>query len=113
MEKLTQIILAWELFEQGVPKTHIAQRLGRNRETIITWVHGIQQHGLTAYLTQHPKANKQPRPTRQVRMSTKELVWTIRERERQCCGQKIAYFLEREHQIALSVPKIYEVLAEK
>ncbi len=30
-----------------------------------------------------------------------------------CCGQKIAYFLEREHGVRLSVPKIYEVLAEK
>ncbi len=46
-------------------------------------------------------------------MSTKQLVWSLREREGQCCGQKIAYFLEKEHQIKLSVPKIYEVLAEK
>jgi len=30
-----------------------------------------------------------------------------------CCGQKIAYFLEREHGVHLSVPKIYEVLHEK
>ncbi len=43
----------------------------------------------------------------------KRSIWTIREREEQCCGQKIAYFLEREHGIKLSVPKIYAVLAEK
>ena len=43
----------------------------------------------------------------------KRWVWSIREREEQCCGQKIAYFLEREHGVKLSVPKIYEVLAEK
>jgi len=30
-----------------------------------------------------------------------------------CCGQKIAYFLKKEHDVNLSVPKIYEVLAEK
>lgn len=40
-------------------------------------------------------------------------VWQIRAREHACCGQKIAYFLEREHGVKLSVPKIYEVLAEK
>jgi len=40
-------------------------------------------------------------------------VWNIREREQGCCGQKIAYFLNKEHDITLSVPKIYEVLAEK
>jgi transposase InsO family protein len=44
---------------------------------------------------------------------TKRLVWQLREREHDCCGQKIAYFLEKEHNVALSVPKIYEVLAEK
>ena len=30
-----------------------------------------------------------------------------------CCGQKITYFLEREYHVRLSVPKIYEILAEK
>jgi len=29
------------------------------------------------------------------------------------CGQKITYFLEREYHVRLSVPKIYEILAEK
>jgi len=43
----------------------------------------------------------------------KRLVWKIREREFHCCGQKIQYFLELEYGIHLSVPKIYEILAEK
>lgn len=43
----------------------------------------------------------------------KRLVWKIREREFYCCGQKIQYFLNLEHGIHLSVPKIYEILAEK
>lgn len=43
----------------------------------------------------------------------KRYIWSIREREHGCCGQKIAYFLEQEHGIKVSVPKIYEVLAEK
>ena len=30
-----------------------------------------------------------------------------------CCGQKLAYFLENEHGITLSVPKIYKIRAEK
>ena len=40
-------------------------------------------------------------------------IWAIREREEQCCAQIIAYFLERGYGVKLSVPKIYEVLAEK
>jgi IS30 family transposase len=113
MEKLTQITMAWELFEQGLPKAHIARHLGRSRETITLWIQAIQQQGLRSYLEQHPQANKRPRPARQVNIRTKQLVWAIREREQGCCGQKIAYFLEKEHQISLSVPKIYEILAEK
>ncbi len=113
MEKLTQITLVWDLFGQGVPKARIAQHLGRNRETILLWIRGIQEQGLNAFLGQHQAASKEPRPARQVRLSTKQLIWGICEREHGCCGQKIAYFLERNHQIRLSVPKIYEVLAEK
>jgi len=111
MEKLTQITLAWELFEQGVPKSHIATHLGRSRETVIRWIAAIQEQGLLAFLEHHRQAPKQPRPARQVAASTERLVWGIRERD--CGGQKIAYFLEREHRIRLSVPKIYEVLAER
>jgi len=109
MEKLTEITLAWDLFGQGVPKARIAQHLGRNRETVILWLQGIEEQGLAAFLERHQKASKQPRPARRVRLSTKQLVWAIREREHGCCGQKIAYFLQKGHQISLSVPKIYEV----
>ena len=60
-----------------------------------------------------------PRPRRgrdepgKFQRQIKRLIWELRVREHECCGQKIAYFLEREHQVRLSVPKIYEILAEK
>lgn len=113
METTTLITLAWELHTQGLSKSCIAERLGKDRGTIRLWLEAVTEHGLLPFLEQHQKAKKQPRPARQVRPSTKQLIWAIREREHGCCGQKIAYFLEEEHQITLSVPKIYEVLAEK
>lgn len=113
METTTLITLAWELHTQGLTKSCIAERLGKDRGTIRLWLDAVAEHGLLPFLAQHQKAKKQPRPVRQVRLSTKQLVWAIREREHGCCGQKVAYFLAKEHQIALSVPKIYEVLAEK
>ena len=145
MEKSTEMVLAWELHEQGMNKSAIARRLGRHRETIILWLRGMERHGLKGYVDKTQRACKVARPTRQVDALVKRWVdalvkrqvdalvkrqvdalvkrqvdalvkrwvWSIREREEQCCGQKIAYFLEREHGVQLSVPKIYEILAEK
>lgn len=113
MEKQTEMVLAWELYEQGLSKSAIARQLGRNRETIIAWIAGIEEQGLKRFLDQSKRACQKPRPKRQVDALVKRWVWEIREREEQCCGQKIAYFLLREHGIHLSVPKIYEILSEK
>jgi len=113
MQNTTLITLCWELYEQGVPKTRIAQRLGRHRETIHIWIKNIERYGLLAFLDRYEQAKKGERRRRQVDPIVKRLVWKIREREFHCCGQKIQYFLEREQGIHLSVPKIYETLAEK
>lgn len=113
MQTLTQITLASELAAQGLSQTKIAAHLGRHRKTIGLWLKGIATDGLAGFLTRHSQAKKGPRRARQVPVSIKRLIWEVRVREHECCGQKIAYFLDREHHIQLSVPKIYEVLAEK
>ena len=113
MQNTTLITLAWELYEAGMPKTKIAARLGKHRETVHLWIKAILQYGLMAFLDSYEKAKKGERRSRQVDALVKRWVWDLREREYYCCGQKIRYFLEREHGIHLSVPKIYEVLSEK
>lgn len=115
MKQYTKITLSWELFGQAVPKTHIAALVGAHRETVHLWISGIQQHpqGLSGYLEQYATARKGSRPKRQTDPILKRWIWAIREREMDCCGQKIRYFLEKEHAVTLSVPKIYEILAEK
>ena len=113
MTNETLIVLCWELYEQGVPKSRIAQRLGKHRETIYLWVKGIAGVGLLSFLDSYKQAKKGERKKRQVDPVVKRRVWEIREREYDCCGQKIQYFLNLEHGIHLSVPKIYEILAEK
>ena len=110
---MTKIILAWELFEKGLPKTHIAERLQINRDTVRLWIQGIAAVGLVAFLDEYSKAKKVPRPKRQVDVLLKRKVWMVRDREKECCGQKIAYFLALEYGMKVSVPKIYEILAEK
>lgn len=109
----TFITLCWELYLGGMPKSRIAQRLGKHRETIHIWIKGILESNLLTFLESYHQAKKGERKKRQVSPAVKKLVWEIREREYECCGQKILYFLEKEHGTHLSVPKIYEILSEK
>jgi len=113
MQNSTLITLCWELYEQGIYKTHIANRLGKHRETVHIWIKNVETYGLLNFLDKYEQAKKCERRSRQVDPIVKRLVWKIREREFHCCGQKIQYFLELEYGIHLSVPKIYEILAEK
>ena len=113
MSTLTLITLAWELYQQGLPKVRVAAQLGKHRETVHLWIRGIQRYGLLPFLERYQQAKKGERKKRQVDPITKRWVWALREREAGCCGQKIAYFLEREYGVHLSVPKIYEILKEK
>lgn len=115
VNQLTKITIAWELFEQNVPKLHIAGQLGIHRETVHLWIKGVQENpqGIVGFLDQYAKAKKGERTKRQVDPILKRRVWMIREREHDCCGQKIQYFLSKEYGIKPAVSKIYEILAER
>jgi transposase len=113
MQNISLITLAWELYESGVGKTHIAEKLKKDRETIRIWIHGIEKVGLLPFLEQYSQAKKGERTKRKIHGQVKRWIWDIREREYDCCGQKVQYFLKKEHDIHLSVPAIYDVLNEK
>lgn len=113
MHNITKITLAWELYEAGIQKKDIAQNLEVNRDTIRLWIKGIHHSGLLTFLDCYQNAKKGEREKRQVDPILKRRVWEIREREMDCCGQKIQYFLKQEYKSHISVPKIYEILKEK
>lgn len=113
MQNITKIALAWELAGSGMQKKEIASQLKVNRDTIRLWLKGVEEHGLLAFLDLYQKAKKGSRPQRQIDPILKRWVWGIREREMDCCGQKVAYWLEKEHGVSVSVPKIYEIIKEK
>lgn len=113
MLNTTKIVLVWELYEQGIAKTHIAERVEVNRDTVRLWIQGVEKVGLVAFLDEYIKAKKGERLRRQIDAILKRRVWEIRDREKECCGQKIQYFLEREYGVKPAVSKIYEILAEK
>ena len=113
MQNITKITLAWELHEQGVMQKDIAAQVAVNRDTLRLWFQEIGQDGLLPFLDRYTKAKKGPRVGRQIDALVKRYVWEIREREMECCGEKIQYYLERDRHIHLAASTIYEILAEK
>lgn len=111
----TKIILAWELFEQGLPKQHIAQRVQVNRDTIYEWFGRIQTHpqGLPGFLEDYVGAKKGERTKRKVDGLLKTRIYRLREEHNDCCGQKIQYYLQQEYGITVGLKLIYKILGEK
>jgi len=113
MRQMTKIILAYELLEEGVSKSHIAQYLGVSRRTIIRWSQAIEKHGsLETFLENYQQAKKGARQKRKTDAILKRRIWALREKYHQCCGQKIQYFLQKEYGMQVSVTTIYMVLSE-
>jgi len=111
--RITKITLAWELFESGVSKSHIASKLEVNRETIHIWLENIKSLGLLDFLEQYSQAKKGSRAKRKADGLLKSKIFRLREENRDCCGQKIRQFLLDEYVISLSVTSIYKILGEK
>lgn len=114
MQNITKIALAWELHQRGVPQTHIAREIGVDRVTVYRWVRGIKRvEDLEAFLDSYIAAKKGPRKKRKVDGLLKVRVWSLREKHRGCCGQKIQYFLKKDYGVELGIRQVYEILAEK
>jgi len=111
---MTKIVLAHELLEEGISKSHIAQHLGVSRRTIIRWSQAIEKHGsLDTFLEYYQQAKKGARQKRRIDAILKRRIWALREKYHQCCGQKIQYFLQKKYGTKVSVTTIYKVLSEK
>ncbi len=113
MNQITKIALAWELFEQQIPKIHIAQKLGVHRETVGLWVKEISRHpvGLIGFIDDYLQAKKGKRTKRKLDGLLIERICHLREENRDCCGQKIMKYLKIEFGIDLSATTIYKVLS--
>lgn len=111
---ITKIAVCFELYEQGIPKEHIAKQLGVDRATVHRWISGIKQaEDLESYLDQYINSKKGPRLKRKVDGLLKARIYRLREENNDCCGQKIRYFLNEEYGIDLGVKAIYKILGEK
>jgi len=113
VNQIAKIALALELFEQGIPKTHISQRVGIGRATLYRWLSGIQQVGdLELFLNKYLSSKKGQRAKRKIDGLLKLKIWNLRDKY-DCCGQKLRYFLDEDYGIDLGVTSIYKILKEK
>lgn len=115
VNQITKITLAWELFESGVPKSHIASQIEVHRETVGIWIDRISDHnlGLNGFLDDYLNCKKGEREKRKLDPLIKTWIWNLRDENKDCCGQKIRKYLFEEHKIDLSVRTIYKVLNER
>jgi len=115
MKQITKITLAWELFEQQVSKSHIAQKLLVHRETVGLWIRGIQNNpdGLSGFIDKYLQAKKGERAKRKLDGLLIERICHLREENRDCCGQKIKKYLKDEYGIELSTATIYKALNQR
>jgi len=115
VNQITKITLAWELFENGIPRNHIASQIGIHRETVGIWIDRISNHylGLAGFLDDYLSCKKGIRAKRKLDPLIKTWIWDLRDENKECCGQKIRKYLFDEHKINLSVKTIYKVLSEK
>lgn len=109
----TKIILCFELFSSGVPKTHIASQLEVNRDTVRLWLQGIKGFGLNGFLERYVNSKKGERTKRKVDGLLRSRIYKLREENRDCCGQKIKEFLDSEYQTSISHTTIYKILSDK
>jgi len=113
VQQLTKITLCWELFESGIPQTHIAERLDVNRDTVRLWIKAVKEFGLLKFTEHYLNAKKGEREKRKIDPLVKTRIYKLREENRGCCGQKIKEFLFDEYGTNVSHTTIYKVLGEK
>lgn len=108
MRAWTQLELAWELDRAGVKVPVIAQRVGKHRATVYRWLKGMRRGGLREFVREYKNAKKRPR-RRKVNPGIERRVLSIRREHRDCCGEKIVYWLDKEG-VLLSRSTVYRVL---
>jgi hypothetical protein len=113
MKSIPLIEHAWELHKAGQSVDVIAPKVGKDRATVFRWFAGIRIKGIRKFLKDYEKAKKGRRQRRKTDPIIKARIYTIREKYRHCCGEKIQYWLRKDCNVTISVSTIYRILGEK
>jgi transposase InsO family protein len=111
MHTLTNIHVAWNLWKEHIPVNQIAKRCNIHRATAYRWTHRFKTCGLKRTIELHTIAHKRER--KRLDPIIKIRIYTLRNKYKQCCGQKIQRYLQREYNQKVSLATIYRVLKMK
>lgn len=113
MQSISLIEFAWELKKSQVHPDQIAARAGKDRATIYRWFSGIRLKGIRKFVRDYEKAKTGRRQPRKTDPVTKARIYAIREKYHQCCGEKIKYWMKKDHDVTIPVSTIYRILGQK
>ena len=109
MTNISQIELCWKLYNENVPPDCIARSLTVHRATIFRWTAGIKSYGIKKFIKRYTQAKKRTR-IRRIDYRAEGLIVQRRREKTGVCGQKIAWWLKKFHNIRVSVAQIYRIL---
>ena len=112
MDNITKIHVCWNLYRNGISAEEIPKHTEIHRATVYRWLKGIRQLGITEFIRRYQTAKKGHRQ-RKTDTVLKEHIYKIRETKRECCGEKIRYFLKKEYGEEVCVSTIYRILNER
>jgi len=110
MRSVSQIELVWELHQANVKPKKIASKVGKHKATIYRWIKSIKLYGIRAFLKKY-KAAKQRKRIKRIDYRAEGLI-VGRRRDKEECGQKIRWWLDKFHGIIVSVAQIYRILGK-
>lgn len=112
MNNIARIESCWHLYQEKVRSDNIARRLDVHRATVYRWINSFKRRGYKRTI-KHYRNCKRGRRKKRISVETKIKIFKIREKHHNCCGEKIKYYLERDHNIKVSVTTIYRILGQK
>ena len=112
MKSLTQIELAWHLWKSEISPNEISSKIGKHRATIYRWIVKFKRKGLKGTLRYYKSCKSHERKKR-ITQEDKLRICALRERYRDCCAQKIRYYLKKYYGNTISVSSIYNILHSK
>jgi len=112
MTSITIISSAWHLWSVKTKPNQIAKNLDVDRATVYRWIKKFKYLGYRRTLIYYQNCKRRKRHKR-ITQEIKLKVFEIRNKHHSCCGEKVKYYLERDHQIKISVASVYRILKTK